>query len=146
MHSKKIEILKFIQESGEITVLNVVKRFNPAEHRTTEAFLDSLVDDGYVRRKRGEQRPLDTLSLTVPSMELLEALAKSESDAAEQKAEQERAEAKRLQERAEDQSREERKQAAQNRFTIKITIASFFLGMIAEHFVQIISCIFSLFH
>ena len=63
---------------------------------------------------------------------------------AEQKATEEAAEAKRLKERREDRADEERRYRTQNRISVIMPIVTFLLGLLVEHFCEIVSSVFSL--
>lgn len=64
----------------------------------------------------------------------------------EEKAEKERAEAKRLEERREDHANEERRYRTQNKIAIIMPLVSFFLGVLAEHFFDIIGTLIDQIH
>ena len=56
------------------------------------------------------------------------------------------AEAKRLQERHEDHANEERRHRTQNQIAIVMPLITFALGLLVEHFFQIVGFLFSVFH
>lgn len=79
----------------------------------------------------------------------LDALSKVEVERTKdekQQSKEKAAEAKRLQERHEDYTNEERRHRTQNKIAIVMPFVTFALGLLVEHFFQIVGFLFSLFH
>ena len=145
-HSTDHRILQYVEDHPDCPVRDVLQQFGLDNHRVTQESIFALTDQKLLYFHSRSSEPLGALSITHDGRALLEQLRISEAEAAKKKAEEERREATRLQERAEDAAREERSRTLQNKFAIKLALMSFFLGMITEHFVQIVSFCIGLFH
>ena len=78
-------------------------------------------------------------------LQLLNDLREAESEEEQNRAEQEAAESKRLAEKIEDHAAQERRHVQQQKVSVVVPLLTFLLGLIADHFSEIISLIASLF-
>ena len=78
-------------------------------------------------------------------LQLLNDLREAESKEKQNRAEQEASESKRLAEKFEDHAAQERRHVQQQKVSVVVPLLTFLLGMIADHFGEIISLIASLF-
>ena len=78
-------------------------------------------------------------------LQLLNDLREAESEEEQNRAKQEAAESKRLAEKFEDHAAQERRHVQQQKVSVVVPLLTFLLGMIADHFSEIISLVASLF-
>ena len=78
-------------------------------------------------------------------LQLLEGLREAESEEEQNRTKQEAAESKRLAEKFEDHAAQERRHVQQQKVSVVVQLLTFLLGLIADHFSEIISLIAILF-
>lgn len=145
MYSDFFAILDFLAPAPR-TRKELYEHFGVSEYRRTRASLAELLARGLISRKPSRPDTRDVFSLTIKGYEQLEAERKHRTEQAQRQRDKEAAEAKRLEERREDHADAERRYTTQNKIAIVMPLVTFFLGLLVEHFFQIIGFAFSVLH
>lgn len=137
MYSEFFDILSFVLDAQPVTVASVWEHFGAENYRKTNDAIAELQTRGFLCRHRMLSEHLDRLTITTLGREALEREQQQREAAAERQREKQAAETKRLQERHEDQANDERRYRTQNKIAVIMPLATFVLGLLAEHFLQI---------
>lgn len=146
MYSEFFDILSFVLTSQPVSRASVWEHFGMAAYRQTDDAIEELLSRGLLRRRRASSPHLDELTVSALGREQLDAERKHCAAAAKQECDKQTAEAKRLQERHEDYANEERRHRTQNQIAIVMPLITFVLGLLVEHFFQIVVFLFAVFH
>lgn len=145
MYSAFFDILSFLAAAPR-TRKEIYDHFGVSEYRRTRDALSELTARGLLSRKPSSLDTRDIFALTITGYEQLERERKQRAEAAERKRDKEAAEAKRLKERHEDHADAERRYTTQNKIAVIMPLVTFFLGLLVEHFFQIVGFAFSVLH
>lgn len=143
MYSDFYEILFFVRACRSASRISVWDRFGLPDYLETEDALNELTARGWLRCKRGSSRYYDTLTVTALGREQLDAADIQRCESAERERRQQASEAQRLAERRKDHADAERRYRAQNKIAIIMPLVTFILGVLAEHFFQLVRLIVS---
>lgn len=138
MYSDFYKILFFVRAHPAASRICIWDRFGLPDYAETDDAINTLVARGWLRCKNGASRYYDTLTITAPGREQLDAADKQHHQTTKRERDQQAAEAKRFLERHDDRSDAERRYRAQNKLSIIMPLVTFLLGLLAEHLFQFI--------
>lgn len=146
MDKMSFELLRFVQKNHSVPYIDVLNAFDPVNNVTlTDMLLKALLHAGYLRSAGNASPPICELKLTPDGSAALLEQEEQYRREDQKRAEDKAAEAVRLKERAEDHTDAERRYRTQNKIAVVMPMLTFFLGLLAEHFLGIIRFVMLLF-
>ena len=127
MYSKYIQILRHVEETGSCTREAVWTIFGMNSYQDTDLCISDLIKANLLQCKNGKFPYMDLLTIAPKGCECLEEFKKE----------------------AEEESKAQRQQRFENKMsiaTLLISLISFIVGLVVEHYAGILAAIFTLLH